>query len=328
MTAAAAAAAELSDEKLYEKCFEGLDGTIPPRSEGINEIISGRLFLRHLARSDGLFNIMFEDNKDVVMANKSPEQSMKNWRIVQMCLDDHGLAVSDEVTFSIIAGQLVTAHQLVAELRGLAEDPDDGERIVLHRVGPVVPVRQRINPFLPQPAAGERKGGTFAASAAAQPTRVFVHDSQRYMKKRMHLVEQIERLKEKELKAQRLREKKEREAAQRAQEALKKKELAVQQQAQEQYIKETMLLHKADPGKVAEKQKKSELLTQLEILESAFTADQRKLLKLKKEAHVESPRATTTSPERRPKSPQRIRVASSIPFSKHERKKENSTGWK
>ena len=302
-------------------CFKGVD--IPDSEEDrLNDIISCRVFLKLLAKSDNLFGMLWEDHKDTILSTKTPQQSVKNWRCLSAVLDDHGLEISPEVMFSIISGQETTAVQLANEIRSICDQTSD--RQAVRRVGPAVPIRQRVNPFLgtmvTPGTASQSHSKALLTAQSVNPTRLYVQDPSRFMRKRTLFVEQLEKLKEKEARQQRLKEKKEREAQQRLIEQQKRSEMQDQQKAQEQFINETLLLHRADPEKVAQKKRRTELLSQLEVLESAFTQDQKRLIKLRSRTGGSSPRReerpTSNSPVKRPATPQRLRAATSIPFSK------------
>lgn len=293
-------------------CFKGLE-PCKSQTEAFQLIVGGVVFLQQLALVDPVFNMVFGDVRSTVETQRTPEQFTKNWQAFTAALFDHGLEVSAEVVFSILAGQWAVAAQLASELNKLNDPAAVASRVVLHRIGPALPIRNRLHPFLGQVApvatgavsSPTRKQGTGISggavmAAAKEPTRVLLQDPTRFQKKRAYVVEQLERLKERELKAQRLREKKEREAARMAAEAAKSHELADQLAAQEQYLKESLLLYRSDPTRVAEKKRRTELLKELEALESQAASDQKRMARLKKEQHDVPPRhEQTNSPNRR-----------------------------
>ena len=314
-------------------CFRGLDIPQPKlQSEAMQYIVGGIVFLHQIAIVDPVFKMVFRDVKDTVETTRTPEQFVKNWHALNAVLFDHGLEISADVTFSILAGQWHIAAQLALELQRLNDKSFLGSRIVLHKVGPEIGVRLRLHPFLGQalsgpnatsPSAPQGRGrgqGIAASLIAREPTRLLIHDAQRFAKKRALVVEQLERLKLQEIKAQRLKERRDREAAKAAAEAAKSSEMAEQVAAQEQYLKESLLLYRNDPAKVAEKKRRTELLKELEALEAQAIQDQRRMAKMKRQSSPRgrvaiSPQGPSSAPPGARLSPVRLKEAGAIPFS-------------
>lgn len=303
-----------------EIIFKGLADKPGRHSDAETAVITCLPFLQQLAAADRLFALAFQDHAAECSQNTA-EQTVKNWRALGVALFDHGYEVSDESTFAILSGQLAVAAQLSNDIQRIGDRGH--QRSILQVVGPAVPVRQRVHPF---------RGVTVAAtgkSVVAPPTRIFMVEQPRFAKKRAICIDNMERLRDKEHKAQKLREKKEREAQQKAMDT-QKQDGSKDARAQDQYIQESMSMYRDDPQKMAEKSKRTELLRELERLETAYSYDERRMAKLRQQTHVDSPRrimATQTalahtqqsiaavSEKRGRLSPMRLREESEIPFS-------------
>jgi hypothetical protein len=294
-------------------------------------IVRGLAFLLQLTQVDPVLDAVFADFKEQ-LETRSPEQSNKNWQAIGTALFDHGLELPVEAMFAILAGRVDAAIQLAIDIHHLRDR--SYTFTILQRVGPELNVRQRVHPFLGVVAGSATSSGATAAAAPArgakafaagrEPTRILVQDPQRFAKKRGYVVDQVERLREREVKAMRLRERKEREAAKLAAQNDEDGESAAQVAAQELYMRETLLSMRNDPSKVAEKKRKTELLKELERMESQYTQDERRLTKMRREQGLESPRgvagadgsprAAAAGSAARPARLQPIREVGAIPF--------------
>ena len=136
----------------------------------------------------------------------------------------------------------------------------------------------------------------------------------------------LERLRDKEMKQQKLREKRERENAQKQAEAQKSAEGAAHRVEQAEFMANK---YSDDPKLMAEKAMRTELLRELERLETTYSNDERLLAKLKRENQPDSPRkvapiqtsisashyALAASDKKGALAPVRLREPSAIPFS-------------
>jgi hypothetical protein len=315
-----------NDAQCFEVIFKGLDRP-KKNAEATEQCVSGLVFLLQLAEIDKLVATAMQDH-EATIRGLTAETFSRNWQTLSAALFDYGFEVPDEETFAIISGQLTPAAQLSHDIQRLNER--GYQPIVLKGVGPRVPLRQRINPFLGVSATV--KGVTL------QGTRLYLQEQPRFSKKRAICVDNLERLRDKELKQQKMKEKKERESAQKALETQKAQEANQHRAEQDQYLTTKF---DVDPKAQAEKTKRTELLRELERLESAYTNDERKMAKLKREAAMESPRrvqaqavsslaqthfALAQATEKRggPLNPVRLREPSSIPFSASQAPKSNT----
>uniref|UniRef100_A0A7S1R103 Uncharacterized protein n=1 Tax=Neobodo designis TaxID=312471 RepID=A0A7S1R103_NEODS len=294
--------------------FKGLE---KPRgaADATEHVISGHVFLQQLAEVDRLIAAALQDSP-LAQRPTVPEQYAVVWQSLTAALLDFGVEVPDEDVFAIISGQLATAAQLSNDIQRLN---DKGYAAALLKpVGPRVPLRQRINPFRGQQQT--------VKGVVPQGTRLYLHEQARFSKKRAIAVDNLERLRDKEMKQMKLKERREREAQQKSMEQAKSTEAAQHRSEQD----EMMNRFGADPKALAEKTKRTELLRELERLETTYSNDERLLHKLKREQTAqESPRrvappssvlaqssyALQASNARGHLSPVVLREPSSIPFS-------------
>ena len=322
--AASSSMAESAEERQLAVIFKGLQQPTA-RSEIFDMIVSGVVFIQQLAITDKLFAMVYKDfHEQVEKMPPAADQCIKNWHVINAVLFDHGLEISDESTFAILAGQFHVAAVFANEIQRFTDK--SFQRQLLIRVGPEVPIRQRVHPFLGQAVPTKSTSGARGVSQlVAQPTRIFLADQSRFAKKRALMVDAHQKLVERELKAQRLREKAER-ASQKAVDEAKSQE-AMASLAKDKMMKDQLMMYSGDPDRMAEKAKRTELLKQLEMLETDYQADQKRMSRLKA-VGMDSPRRviqaeralqTTevllTRKTGKVVSPVRIKDESSIPFS-------------
>jgi hypothetical protein len=316
-----------SDTELLDITFKGVQRPAT-KALCVDEVIAGVVFLRQLAAADEIFAMAFEDFQETVCVTRHPDRSHRNWQALAVTLFDLGYELEDETTFAILTGQLAPAAQFSNDLQRITDTT--ATRAVLRTAGPPVPLRERVHPFLGARVLREQQSSIL--TSLQPPTRIYMQDQQRFVKRRAMCVDQCEKIKEKEARLHRAQERKIKEQARAAQHNRQSHELALRAAEEDQLLQDTIVSFRADPQKLAEKQKRTLLLKELEVLESAYDTDSRRMMKLRRQTRPDSPlspkqHAKTPQPtvQRQPQqarsaprgrlSPIRLKSNASIPFS-------------
>jgi hypothetical protein len=259
--------------------FQGVE--LPPsEKQRMEEVVSGRAYIRLLALSDLCLQTCLEDSGQGINRN-NPIQTLTNWHILQFVLEELGWVLDDAIAEKVICGNMQVIVQLANDIRSIANPSI--ERNILRRGSAPLPLVQRSNPFLDR-----------STSALGQiPTRMYIADSTKFKKKRVYLTEQLELIAEQIRKREEERLRKAREAALKAAQNEREAQLAMEAALQDQLLRDSRVVIAADPGKVKEKARKTDLLAQLEALETAASADKVKLAALKKHEATAAPESPT-----------------------------------